>query len=152
MISLQHKLYNKSESRQNNMSMAQIQLLGNLGRDPEMNYTPDGTAVCKFSIAVSKVTGKGTDRHETTTWYNVVAWRNLAEMLSTHLKKGQQVFVQGDLNVRQYTTKDGREGTSLDVTVEKFQFVGRKEESAATAGRTASAPDDPLGEIDDHPF
>src|SRR2546421_3509243 len=59
------------------MSMAQIQLIGNLGRDPEMNYTPDGTAVCKFSIAVSKITGKGAEKSETTTWYNVTAWRNL---------------------------------------------------------------------------
>src|SRR5256885_17005314 len=132
------------------MSMAQIQLLGNLGRDPEMNYTPDGTAVCKFSIAVSKVTGKGTDKHETTTWYNVTAWRNLAEMLSNHLKKGQQVFVQGDLNVRQYTTKDGRDGTSLDVTVEKFQFVGKKEERTATT--ESSSSDDSLGDLEDHPF
>ncbi len=134
------------------MSMAQIQLIGNLGRDPEMNYTPDGTAVCKFSIAVSKVTGKGQDRHETTTWYNVTAWRNLAEMLSTHLKKGQQVFIQGDLNVRQYTAKDGREGTSLDVTVEKFQFIGKKEESTATTSSAAPVLNDPLGELDEHPF
>lgn len=108
------------------MSMAQIQLLGNLGRDPEMNYTPDGTAVCKFSIAVSKK-AKG---NEETTWYNCVAWRNLAEMLSNHLKKGQMVFVQGDLNVRQYTTKDGRNGFSLDVTIEKFQFAGGKREES----------------------
>jgi len=135
------------------MSFAQIQLIGNLGRDPEMNYTPDGTAVCKFSIAVSK-TGKTKDgdKTENTTWYNVVAWRGLAEMLSTHLKKGQQVFVQGELNVRQYTTKDGRNGTSLDVTVEKFQFLGRREEQAASSASGNEAPNDPLGELDDHPF
>ena len=129
------------------MSMAQIQLLGNLGRDPEMNYTPDGTAVCKFSIAVSK---KVKDKEETT-WYNVTAWRNLAEMLSTHLKKGQQVFVQGDLSVRQYTTKDGRNGTSLEVIVDKFQFVGRKEEST-TSSSSVEILDDPLGTPEDHPF
>ena len=99
---------------------------------------------------MSKITGKGAERHETTTWYNVTAWRNLAEMLSTHLKKGQQVFVQGDLNVRQYTTKDGKNGTSLDVTVEKFQFVGKKEESTAPA--ESSSNSDPLGDLDDHPF
>jgi len=127
------------------MSMAQIQLIGNLGRDPEMNYTPDGTAVCKFSIAVSKKTKDA----ESTTWYNVVAWRGLAEMLSTHLKKGQQVFIQGPLDVRQYTTKDGKNGTSLDVTVEKFQFIGKREENAAPAESTNA---DPLGELDDHPF
>jgi len=129
------------------MSMAQIQLLGNTGRDPEMTYTPDGTAVCKFSIAVSK---KVKDKEETT-WYNCTAWRNLAEMLSTHLKRGQMVFVQGDLNVRQYTTRDGRSGVSLDVTCEKFQFAGgKKEESSNTP--TEGSLDDPLGDIDDHPF
>lgn len=133
------------------MSMAQIQLIGHLGRDPEMNYTQDGTAVCKFSIAVSKVTGKGQDKHESTTWYNIIAWRNLAEMLSTHLKKGQQVFIQGPLEARQYVTKDGRNGTSLDVTVEKFQFVGRKEENAAS-NNTGNEGMDPLGDLEDHPF
>jgi len=133
------------------MSMAQVQLIGNLGRDPEMNYTPDGTAVCKFSIAVSKPVGKGENRTESTTWYNVVAWRNLAEMLSNHLKKGQQVFIQGDLAVRNYTTKDGREGYSLDVTCEKFQFLGRKADNAG-AGAGNDTSNDPLGEIDDHPF
>jgi single-strand DNA-binding protein len=129
------------------MSFSQIQLLGNLGRDPEMNYTPDGTAVCKFSIAVSKKV-KGS---EETTWYNCTAWRNLAEMLSTHLKKGQMVFVQGDLQVRQYTTRDGKNGTSLDVTIDKFQFAGgRRDESVATS--TGSSNDNPLGELEDHPF
>ena len=128
------------------MSMAQIQLLGNLGRDPEMNYTPDGVAVCKFSIAVSrKVKG-----NEETTWYNCIAFRNLAEMLSTHLKKGQMVFVQGDLNVRQYTTRDGRNGFSLDVTIDKFQFAGGKKEETAT--HTDTSNDDPLKELEDHPF
>jgi single-strand DNA-binding protein len=127
------------------MSFAQIQLLGNLGRDPESHYTPDGIAVTKFSIAVSKKVKNS----EETVWYNCTAWRNLAEMLNIHLRKGQMVFVQGDLNVRQYTTKDGRNGTSLDVTVDKFQFAGgaKKEESA-----TPSSNEDPLGTFDDHPF
>jgi hypothetical protein len=56
------------------------------------------------------------------------------------------------LNVRQYTKKDGREGTSLDVTVEKFQFIGRKEESATTTATTTTSTDDALGELEDHPF
>lgn len=126
------------------MSFAQIQLLGNLGRDPEMSYTPDGTAVTKFSIAVSRKV-KGT---EETTWYNCTAWRALAEMLSTHLKKGQMVFVQGDLNVRQYTTRDGRDGHSLDVTVDKFQFAGGKRDESVASGSSH----DSLGDLDDHPF
>jgi len=130
------------------MSFAQIQLLGNLGRDPEMNYTPDGTAVTKFGVAVSR---KVKDSEETT-WYNCTAWRNLAEMLSKHLKKGQMVFVQGDLNVRQYTTKDGRNGISLDVTIDKFQFAGGKKEDSSTSSSKSDAFDDSLGDLEDHPF
>jgi single-stranded DNA-binding protein len=77
-------------------------------------------------------------------------------MLSKHLKKGQMVFVQGDLNVRQYTTKDGRNGISLDVTIDKFQFAGgKREESTAPAENIApaeSADVDPLGTLEEHPF
>lgn len=124
------------------MSFAQATLLGNVGRDPELSYTPDGTAVTKFSVAVSKKSKSG----EETTWYNCVCWRNLAETVSKHVKKGQQVFVQGDLNVRQYTTKDGKNGTSLDLTVEKFQFTGTKpQDSTGTS-------DDDLGDLENHPF
>lgn len=128
------------------MSFAQIQILGNTGRDPEMNYTPDGTAVCKFSIAVSKQSkNKEGEKTETTSWYNCTAWRALAEMIGNHLKKGQMVFVQGDLNARAYTTKDGRDGMSLDVTVDKFQFAGgKREESSPPAGD--------LGSLEEHPF
>lgn len=128
------------------MSFAQIQLLGNTGRDPEMNYTPDGTAVTKFSMAVSR---KVKDSEETT-WYNCTAWRNLAEMLSKHLKKGQMVFVQGDLNARKYTTKDGRDGFSLDVTVDKFQFAGGKRDASSDSKSTVF--EDSLGDLEDHPF
>jgi len=113
-----------------------------------MNYTPDGTAVTKFSIAVSR---KVKDAEETT-WYNCTAWRNLAEMLSKHLKKGQMVFVQGDLNVRQYTTKDGRNGVSQDVTIDKVQFAGGKKEESSTNTSKSDAFDDSLGDLEDHPF
>lgn len=126
------------------MSFAQIQVLGNVGRDPEMNYTPDGTAVTKFSVAVSKKVRE----QEVTTWYNCTAWRNLAEMLSKHLGKGQMVFVQGDLSVRQYTTKDGRSGTALEITVDKFQFAGGAKKEAASG----EFDHQPLGELEDHPF
>lgn len=106
-----------------------------------MNYTPDGTAVTKFSMAVTKKTKNG----DQTTWYNCTAWRGLAETLSNHLKKGQMVFVQGDLNVRQYTAKDGSNGISLDVVVEKFQFAGGKKEDTPATGNEE-------GNLEEHPF
>ncbi len=126
---------------------SQLQILGHTGRDPELNFTSDGTAIWKFSVAVSKKTKS----KEETTWYNCIAFRSLAEMLGNHLKKGQMVFVQGDLNIRQYTTKDGRNGMSLDVTIEKFQFAGSKKEGNANSA-DIEVLDDTLGSLDDHPF
>ena|SRR5579885_2998665 len=126
------------------MSFAQVQLLGNVGRDPEMNYTPDGTAVTKFSVAVSKKV-KGED---VTVWYNCSAWRGLAEMINTHLRKGQMVFVQGELSVRSYVDRNGNNGVSLDVLVDKFQFAGGKKGDTPASGDVPSE----LGELEDHPF
>lgn len=122
------------------MSFSQIQILGNVGRDAELNYTPDGTAVAKFSVAVSKKV-KNEDQ---TTWYNCTCWRALAEMVAAHVKKGQQVFVQGDLNIRQYVTKDGKSGMSLEVTVDKFTFAGGAKKEAA--------PQEPAEVLEEGPF
>ena len=129
------------------MSLAQITLIGNTGRDPEMSYTPNGVSVTKFSLAVSRKQGD----KETTTWYNCSAWRALAEMLNTNLKKGQQVFVQGDLLPREYSGRDGQTHTSLDVTVNVFQFLGSKQQQGNAS--SAAAPEgDALGDLDEHPF
>lgn len=107
------------------MSFAQITLVGNLGKDPDMSYTPDGVPVTKFSVAVNrKQAGK-----DTTTWYNCTAWRKLAEVINQYAKKGQMVFVQGDLAPREYTGRDTQGHVSLDVAVEKFQFLSKRETS-----------------------
>ncbi len=136
------------------MSFAQVQLLGNVGRDPEMSYTPNGDAVTKFSIAVSRKTKE----KEVTTWFNCIAFRGQAETINNYVHKGDMLFVQGTLDVRQYTTKDGRNGTALDVVVDKFAFAGGKK-SAGTGAAAGAAiggdmglPDDPLGDLEDHPF
>lgn len=136
------------------MSFAQVQLLGNCGRDPEMSYTPNGIAVTKFSLAVSKK-GKDTSGNttESTVWYNCSAWRGLAEMINTHLKKGQMVFVQGELNARSYTTRDGKQGFSLDVTIDKFSFAGSKPQDTNGKGHDTPPDDvDALGDLENHPF
>ena len=127
------------------MGMAQLTLIGNLGRDPEMSYTPDGTAVTKFSLAVS--TGKG--EKQETTWYNATAFRSIAETLNTYLKKGSQVFLQGNFTPRKYQTKDGKEGVSYDLIVDKFQFIGGKSEDRPSS---SGFKDDALGDLDEHPF
>jgi single-strand DNA-binding protein len=137
------------------MSFAQVQLLGNTGRDPEMNYTPNGDAVTRFSIAVSRKTKE----KEVTTWFNCIAFRSQAETINNYVHKGDMVFVQGTLDVRQYTTKDGRNGTALDVLVDKFAFAGGKKGGEDRGSATITPihsdmglPDDPLGELEDHPF
>jgi len=76
--------------------MNKIMLIGNLGRDPEMNYTPSGVAVAKFSLAVTYGSKSATgELQQETEWFNIIAWRDLAERCSTYLKKGQKVFIEG---------------------------------------------------------
>ena len=127
------------------MGMAQITLIGNLGRDPEMNYTSAGVSVTKFSIAVSVRKGE----RETTTWYNCTAFRGLAETLNTHLRKGQQVFIQGEFSPREYTGRDNLTHMSLDVIVDKFQFLGSK---PVVDSEQVSSAEDTSGELEEHPF
>ena len=135
------------------MAFSQVTLIGNLGRDPEMSYTPDGTAVTKFSLAISKKRKVKGETEEATTWYNCTAFRSAAETLNTYVKKGSQLFVQGELDARQYTTRDGKQGTSLDVIVDKFSFIGSKrEEGSAGASGSGFSGNDALGDLDEHPF
>jgi len=103
--------------------LEQITLIGNVGRDPELSVTPDGTPVTKFTLAVNRKSKSG---NEETHWYNCTAWRGLAEVVEKYVIKGSTLFIQGDFTPRQYTTRDGKPGISLDVTVEKFSFVGGK--------------------------
>ena len=125
-----------------------VVIIGNLGRDPEMRFTPEGIAVTDFSIAVtdgSKV--------EDTMWYRVSCWRNLAELTNTHLKKGRQVYVEGRLRHRTYTKRDGSDGCALDVVADKVVFLGKKPEDEA--GNGVAKPDG-IDDIDidilgDHP-
>lgn len=120
----------------------QMTILGYVGRDPELAVTSDGTPVTKFSIAVTRKV-KGEDQ---TTWYNIVAWRGLAETIEQHVRKGMMLFVQGYAEFRTYVTKDGRQGSSIDVTIDKFSFAGggngNKETSATASGKDAFLPAD----------
>ncbi len=93
-----------------------IMLIGNLGRDPEMNVTGDGTPFTRFSIAVNRRTknAKG-ERQDETEWFNIVAWRSLAEVCNTYLTKGAKVYVEGRLTQRKYTDKNGVERIAVEV-------------------------------------
>jgi len=119
------------------VSFSQIQLLGNVGKEPELTVTSEGTPVTKFSIAVNKP-GKSESKPDETTWYTVIAWRGLAETLERYVHKGDTLFVQGSLNARQYTTKDGKQGLSLEVTVDKFSFAGSSKSTDKSSGSQGS--------------
>jgi single-strand DNA-binding protein len=130
------------------MSFASVTLLGHVGQDPQMSSTPDGTAVCKFSIA----TNRKVKNQDVTTWWNCAAWRGLAETINQHVHKGDMLLVTGSPSRREYTTRDGRPGTSLDVIVDKFAFAGGKKGADTGAGRSSGEDEDPLGDLEDHPF
>jgi len=111
-----------------------IMLIGNLGRDPEMNVTGDGTPFTRFSIAVNRRTknAKG-EKGEETEWFNVVAWRQLAELCNTYLQKGAKVYLEGRLTQRKYTDKNGVERTTVEVTANDVEFLSGKQQGAAVA-------------------
>jgi single-strand DNA-binding protein len=112
-----------------------IMLIGNLGRDPEMTYTPSGTPVTKFSVAVSRrMSDKQTgERKEETTWFSVVAWNRLAETCNQDLHKGSKVYLEGRMTSRKYTNKDGIEVTAWDVVLNDMQMLDPKDGRGSTA-------------------
>lgn len=120
----------------------QITLIGNLGNDPEMRYTPSGVAVASFSLAVSKSwTTEGGEKQDKTTWFRVTCWRKQAEVVSQYLGKGKQVMVVGEVEeARAFTDKSGNQRASLEVTATTVRFLsGGKAEAAAGNGQEPAA-------------
>ncbi len=102
----------------------QLILIGNLGSDPELRYTADGTPVASFSVAVNRTWTKEDGSHgDETTWFRVTAWRKLAETVNQYLKKGRQVLVVGRVSARGYVGADGTPRASLEVTAETIRFL-----------------------------
>ncbi|WP_322807048.1 single-stranded DNA-binding protein [Thermanaerothrix sp.] len=107
--------------------MLEIQLIGNLGQDPEARYTAEGTMVVTFPVATKRRwTDRDGQKHEETTWVDITAWGNLAEICHQHLTKGRQVFVRGRPEVRAFTRKNGEAGAALRVTADEVIFLGGK--------------------------
>jgi len=132
--------------------MNKIMLIGNLGRDPEMNYTPSGAAVTRFSLAVNRVSRNPSgERQEETEWFNIVAWRQLAETCSQYLKKGQKVYIEGRLQTRRYNDRNGVERTAVEVIANEMEMLTPKNQQPGSDSYLQE-PDDSLGELDDHPF
>jgi len=105
--------------------MHKITIIGHLGRDPEMKYTPQGQPVTTFSVASSRKykTNSGEQREETE-WFNVSAWGKLAETCNQYLIKGKQVYLEGRIKSRTYQAQNGETRVSLDVSCSEIQFLG----------------------------
>jgi len=127
--------------------IAKITLVGNLGRDPETRYTPNGKMNVTFTMAVSRrFNDQSGQQQERTNWYRVTAWGGLAETLDRmaqngYLAKGKQVYVDGRLEAREYQDQQGQTRTSLDVTAHELQLLGSRADSeGGYGGLGAAAP------------
>jgi single-strand DNA-binding protein len=115
-------------------SFNKIVIVGYLGRDPEIRYTAQGTAVCNFTIATTeKRKDRAGEGQDVTTWFRVAAWGRQAEVANQYLTKGKQVYVEGRLRQEEYTDRDGVRRQSLEVTATDIQFLGSRGEGAPGA-------------------
>jgi single-strand DNA-binding protein len=125
-----------------------VMLIGNLGKDPEMRYTANGSAVTTFTLAVNWTFGGGdSERREETEWFTVVTWNKLAELVGQHLQKGRRVYVEGRLQTRSWDGQDGQKRYRTEVVANQVLFLDRPQ--------GAHIPDMGMGgdvDIDDVPF
>jgi single-strand DNA-binding protein len=134
-------------------------LIGNLGRDPEVRYTTNGTAVANFTLATTERWNDPAsgERKEKTEWHRIVVWGKQAEIAGEYLRKGRQVFIEGSLQTREWTDREGNKRFTTEIRAQRFQMLGRPGEGAPAAApeeETSSAvaePDAGFGE-DDIPF
>ncbi len=145
------------------MSLNQILLIGNVGRDPEMRYTPSGAAVTDFRLAVSyRRNRQDGDVQEETEWFTITAWNRLAETVNQYVVKGSKVFVDGRFKSRQYVGSDGQTRTSNEVIANRVLFLdrpgqsfggGQDDNNPGRSARVSSPPaeEDPEG-VEDLPW
>ena len=126
-----------------------VMLIGNLGRDPEFNVTPSGTPVAKFSLAVNRVSKNSSgEQVKETEWFNIVTWRQLAEICEKYLHKGSKVYIEGRIQTRKYTDKNNVERTAVDIIANDMKMLDSRESSGGTgsyapaAAASGNTPDD----------
>ncbi len=139
------------------MSLNKVILIGRLGQDPETRYMPDGNAVSNFSLATSeKWKDQSGQPKERTEWHHITMYRRLAEIAGQYLKKGSLVYIEGKIQSRKYTGKDGIERTAYEIIASEMKMLGSKNESGATQADTPPPPTArqpaapaPVNDIDD---
>lgn len=120
-----------------------VQIIGNLGGDPEMRYTANGNTVTNFSVATSRVFTVDGDRREETEWFRVTAWGKLAETCAEYLSKGRQVYVEGRMQTRSWEDESGNKRYATDLVANEVKFLGGKGDAPRQTEPTeAIDPDD----------
>ncbi|MDZ4670168.1 MAG: single-stranded DNA-binding protein [Phototrophicales bacterium] len=130
-------------------------IIGNVGKDPDMRYTPTNIPVCSFSVAVTERwnDSQSNEKKEKTTWYRVTCWRKLAELANQYIKKGRPIMVVGTVEVRAYKNNAGEAAASLELTASNLQFLGGREEGSASGDDNGNsdyndfAPPNNMGDI-----
>ncbi|MBW2191659.1 MAG: single-stranded DNA-binding protein [Deltaproteobacteria bacterium] len=135
-------------------------LVGNLGADPDLRHTSNGTAVCELRLATNESwTDKDGKKQERTEWHRLVAWDKLGEICAEHLSKGRQIFVEGRLRTRKWEDKDGNDRWTTEIVAKDVQFLGSKDDGGSGGGGSSSSRSDDDappsyngGSVDDIPF
>ncbi len=118
------------------MSINKAILIGNVGKDPEIRYFDNDSAVANFTLATTErgyTTSNGQQIPERTEWHNIVAWRGLAKVVENYVKKGTQIYVEGKLRTRSWDDKDGNKRYTTEVYVDVLQLLGRKSDNTSVS-------------------
>lgn len=120
-----------------------VMVIGHLGRDPEMRYTPSGRPVTSFSVVTTRTwTSTEGERHEESEWFNVVAWGNLAEICNQYLSKGQQVYVEGRLQTRGWEDEEGKKHYRTELVANEMIVLGDRRSNVGSGAPPGEALDD----------
>lgn len=113
-------------------NLNRVQIIGNVGKEVELRYTPQGTPTANFSVAVNnKFKNSQGEQQEETEWFNIICWSKLAETVNQYLKKGQQVYVEGRQKTREWE-KDGQKHWRTELVAQRVLFLGKREQSMST--------------------
>jgi len=126
-------------------------LVGNLGADPELNYTPSGTAKATLRLATTEKWTKDGEKHEKTEWHRIIAWGRLAEIIGEYLKKGRQIYIEGRIQTRSWEDSEGNKRWATEIVAHQMQMLGTRRDSGAESHPSSGYDNEP-DDDDDIPF
>jgi len=133
-------------------SINKVILIGRLGKDPELKYTPSGVPVAKFSLATDETfKDRSGEQQKRTEWHNIVAWNKLAEICGEYLTKGKQVYIEGSIKSRQWEDQSGNKRTSYDIVARTMTMLGSRSDSEHSASSHSRPAATSSGNHDDNP-